>query len=54
MDPPAQSKSGVPANMNQAEVDHINPKSKGGTNSPSKNAQVISKKENLKKSDNLP
>ena len=36
--------------MNQAEIDHINPKSKGGTNSNS-NAQVISKKENLIKSD---
>ena len=35
--------------MNQAEIDHIYPKSKGGTNSSS-NAQVVSKDENLRKS----
>lgn len=35
--------------MNQAEVDHIIAKSKGGTNDSS-NAQVLSKEENLKKS----
>jgi 5-methylcytosine-specific restriction endonuclease McrA len=34
--------------MNQAEIDHMQPKSKGGTNSSS-NAQVLSKEENLKK-----
>jgi len=39
-------------NMNQAEVDHIVPKSKGGTNDSS-NAQVLSKKENLIKSNKL-
>lgn len=36
--------------MNQAEIDHVNAKSKGGSNSY-KNAQVLSKKENLKKLD---
>lgn len=35
--------------MNQAEIDHVQPKSKGGTNSY-RNAQVLSKKENLEKS----
>jgi len=34
--------------MNQGEVDHIVPHSKGGSNS---NAQVLSKRENIKKSD---
>ncbi|QIK53392.1 HNH endonuclease [Dysgonomonas sp. HDW5B] len=35
--------------MNQAEVDHVKPKSKGGTNASS-NAQILSKEENLRKS----
>ncbi|MBQ6286593.1 MAG: HNH endonuclease [Bacteroidales bacterium] len=34
--------------MNQAEIDHIDPKSRGGNNKSS-NAQVLSKEENLKK-----
>lgn len=50
-DAAVQSKKGVPTNMNQAEVDHIIPKAKGGTNSNS-NAQVLTKKENLKKGSN--
>jgi hypothetical protein len=49
LDTPTQSKKGQKANMNQAEIDHVNPKSKpGGTNSSS-NAQVLSKEENLRK-----
>lgn len=52
LDAPVQSKKGVPANMKQAEVDHVNPRSKGSSNSNS-NAQVLSKKENIKKSDNI-
>lgn len=35
--------------MNQAEVDHVDAKSKGGSNSFT-NAQILSKEENLKKS----
>ena len=40
------------ANMNQAEIDHIEPKSKGGSNSYS-NAQVLSKEENLRKGNKI-
>lgn len=49
LDAPAQSKKGVPANMNQAEVDHVVPRAADGANS-FKNCQVLSKKQNLKKS----
>ena len=49
LDYPSKLQKGVKANMNQAEIDHVYPKSKGGTNSTS-NAQVISKEENLRKS----
>ena len=48
LDKAVQAKKGVKANMNQAEVDHINSKKKGGSNS-FKNAQVVSKRENLDK-----
>lgn len=48
LDKPVQSQKGIKANMNQAEIDHVNAKSKGGSNSYS-NAQVLSKEENLKK-----
>ena len=50
LDKPAKSKKGQKANMKQAEIDHIIPRSKGGTNSSS-NAQVLSKEENLRKRD---
>ncbi len=40
LDEPQQMKEGQKANMNQAEIDHITSKSKGGTNSNS-NAQGI-------------
>jgi len=55
LDTPVQSQKGVKANMNQAEVDHITPKKpaepnvKSGSNSY-KNAQVLSKEENILKS----
>ncbi len=50
LDKSVQSKKGVSSNMNQAEIDHVTPKAQGGSNS-FKNAQVLSKKENLDKSD---
>lgn len=46
LNPPQKSLKGQKADMNQAEVDHIEAKSKGGTNHTS-NAQVLSKEENL-------
>jgi RHS repeat-associated protein len=48
LEKPSKVAKGEKANMNQAEVDHIQPKSKGGTNNNS-NLRVISKEENLKK-----
>jgi RHS repeat-associated protein len=57
MDPSVQSKSGVKANMNQVEGDHIiaknpkDPSSPRGTNSSS-NLRLITKSQNLKKSNN--
>jgi hypothetical protein len=54
-DAPVQSKRGVPANMNQAEIDHINsrnPRDKSkprGTNSYD-NAAVRTKRNNIDKS----
>ena len=52
LDMPVQSRKGERANMNQAEIDHITPKSKGGSNSYS-NAQVLSKEENLRKGNRI-
>ena len=49
LNPPQKSLKGQKADMNQAEVDHIEAKSKGGTNH-TYNAQVLSKEENLRKS----
>lgn len=48
LNPPSKNQKGKPADMNQAEVDHIITRSKGGTNENS-NLRVISKEENLKK-----
>ncbi len=52
LDEPVQSRRGVPANMSQAEIDHIFAKSRGGSNSSS-NAQVLSKAQNIEKSNKL-
>jgi RHS repeat-associated protein len=52
LDKPEQDKSGVPTNMNSAQVDHVVPrkgKTVQGSNTYS-NAQVLSKKQNMDKS----
>lgn len=49
LQPAQQSKKGVTPPGNEAHVDHKLPRSAGGTNDPS-NAQVLSRDENLKKS----
>jgi 5-methylcytosine-specific restriction endonuclease McrA len=46
-----QHTKGVTPPPNEAHIDHIVPRSKGGTNSYS-NAQVLTRKENLKKGAN--
>lgn len=46
---PRKNLKGEKADMNQAEVDHIMPKSKGGANT-NDNLQILSKEENLRKS----
>lgn len=48
LNPPKKNVKGQKADMNQAEVDHIDARSKGGSNS-NRNQRVISKEENLKK-----
>ena len=48
--PAKKSQKGVTPNPLEVQIDHIEPRSKGGTNSYS-NAQVLSRYENIKKSD---
>lgn len=48
LNPPSKSVKGKSADMNQAEIDHIEPRSKGGTNE-NYNMQVLSKEENIRK-----
>lgn len=47
--PAQQHKKGITPPTNEAHLDHIDPKSKGGSNS-SANGQVLSREENLRKS----
>jgi hypothetical protein len=48
LNPPKKNEKGESADMNQAEIDHVNARSKGGSNS-NNNLRVLSKEENLKK-----
>ena len=48
LDPPSKMVKGQKANMNQAEIDHITARSKGGSNRNT-NLQVLSKEQNLRK-----
>ncbi|MDS4026629.1 MAG: HNH endonuclease domain-containing protein [Candidatus Contendobacter sp.] len=50
--PSQKSRKGVTPPENEAQVDHVYPKSKGGTNSY-KNAKVISRKRNREKSNKV-
>jgi len=50
---PQQHQPGVTPPWNEAHIDHIIPKSRGGTNSYS-NAQVLSRAENLSKGNTMP
>jgi 5-methylcytosine-specific restriction endonuclease McrA len=51
--PSKKSEKGITPAKNEAQVDHIYPKSKGGENSR-ENAQVLSREENRAKADKLP
>jgi len=53
LSPAQQSVKGVTPPSNEVQIDHIIPRSKGGTNTLD-NAQVISRAENLAKSDKMP
>ncbi|MDR0513862.1 MAG: hypothetical protein LBG81_01695 [Coriobacteriaceae bacterium] len=51
--PPSQSRRGVVPPANEATIDQVKPKSKGGTNT-SDNAQVRTRRSNREKSDRWP
>ncbi len=51
--PSKKSERGVTPPQNEAQVDHMNPRSKGGSNTPD-NSQVLSRQENREKSDKIP
>jgi RHS repeat-associated protein len=51
--PSKKSERGVTPPQNEAQVDHVYPRSKGGSNAPD-NSQVLSRQENRKKSDVVP
>ena len=51
LEEPHRYTKGYTPSPNEAQVDHINPRSRGGWNS-AENAQVHSREENLRKSDN--
>lgn len=48
-----QSKNGVTPSKRETQVDHIEPKSKGGSGTPD-NGQVLCRDCNIKKSDKVP
>jgi 5-methylcytosine-specific restriction endonuclease McrA len=51
--PGKQNKKGLTPPPYEAQIDHVMPRSKGGSNSY-KNAQLLTREENLKKSDKSP
>jgi RHS repeat-associated protein len=54
LEAPQQSKKGVTPPQNEAQVDHVKPKSLGGLNSTQTNAQVLSREQNIAKSNKPP
>lgn len=52
LEQPQQSRRGVTPSPMEAQIDHIYPRSRGGSNA-NRNAQVLSREENIRKSDNI-